>query len=250
MRVLRGYKYPFGDRSHPCSLRGGSNRTSNLTLACHQCNERKGNLPIEVFLAKRPEVLPRILANATAPLRDAAAVNTTRWALYERLVGMGLPVEVGTGGRTKWNRSKMGLPKTHWLDAACVGASTPSRFVMRDVAPLMIQATGHGNRQMCATNRYGFPTKHRNRKKKHFGFQTGDLIQAHVPAGLKTSGRHVGRAITRASGYFDIETAKGRVAGVSYRYCVILHHSDGYSRGLTCVKSLSNVTAENLNTSC
>lgn len=143
----------------------------------------------------------------------------------------------------------MKLPKAHWLDAACVGANTPSSFIIKDIALLMIQATGHGNRQMCATNRYGFPTQHHNRKKKHFGFQTGDIVQAHVPAGLKTAGKHVGRVTTRASGYFDIETAKGRVAGVSYRYCVVLHRSDGYSFGLTRVKSLSSVKAEDLNTS-
>ena len=46
-------------------------------------------------------------------------------ALYERLVALGLPVEVGSGGRTKYNRSRQSIPKTHWTDAACVGASTP-----------------------------------------------------------------------------------------------------------------------------
>jgi hypothetical protein len=35
--------------------RGGSNRPSNLTLACHPCNERKGNQPVEVFLKRKPE---------------------------------------------------------------------------------------------------------------------------------------------------------------------------------------------------
>jgi hypothetical protein len=35
------------------------------------------------------------------PLKDAAAVNSTRWELYQRLQHMGLPLETGTGGRTK-----------------------------------------------------------------------------------------------------------------------------------------------------
>ena len=64
-------------------------------------------------------------------MRDTAAVNATRWALYERLQSLGLPLEAGTGGRTKWNRTTRGLPKTHWLDAVCVGASTPATLDIR-----------------------------------------------------------------------------------------------------------------------
>ncbi|MEA3642750.1 MAG: RNA-guided endonuclease IscB, partial [Lamprobacter sp.] len=48
--------------------RGGSNRPSNLTLACRPCNERKGNQPVEVFLKRKPAVLKRLLAQAKAPL--------------------------------------------------------------------------------------------------------------------------------------------------------------------------------------
>jgi hypothetical protein len=43
-------------------------------------------------------------------------------ALFERLKATGLAAETGTGGRTKWNCTQRGLPKTHWLDAACVVA--------------------------------------------------------------------------------------------------------------------------------
>ena len=50
------------------------------------------------FLAKKPDALKRLLARAKAPLRDAAAVNATRWNLFERLKRTGLPVETGSGG--------------------------------------------------------------------------------------------------------------------------------------------------------
>jgi hypothetical protein len=139
-----------------------------------------------------------------------------------------LPLEVGTGGRTKWNRTVRVLPKTHWLDAACVGASTPETLQVRNIRPLTITATGHGTRQMCGTNRYGFPIRHRTRQKRQFGFQTGDLVQAIVPPGLKTAGRHVGRVLVRASGSFDLVTAAGRVQGIGYRFCRVAAHSDGY----------------------
>jgi 5-methylcytosine-specific restriction endonuclease McrA len=66
---------------HICPrAKNGSNRISNLTLACEPCNNKKGTQEIQVFLAKQPEVLKRIMSQAKAPLIDAAAVNVTRWA--------------------------------------------------------------------------------------------------------------------------------------------------------------------------
>jgi hypothetical protein len=41
------------------------------------------------------------------------------WALYGALQLPGLPVSVGTGGRTKFNRHRFFIPKTHALDAGC-----------------------------------------------------------------------------------------------------------------------------------
>ena len=142
-------------------------------------------------------------------------MNASRWALYHRLLATGLPGEVGTGGRTKWNRTARGLPKTHWLDAACVGASTPITLQVAGIAPLLIRACGHGNRQMCGADPFGFPMRHRTRHKRFFGFQTGDLVRATVPTPLKTSGVHVGRVLVRASGSFDVQTKHVRVQGIT-----------------------------------
>lgn len=124
--------------------RGGSDRVSNLCLACGPCNTRKGTHDVAELLKKKPEVLKRLQAQAQAPLKDATAVNATRWKLFERLKSLGLPLECGSGGRTKWNRTTRGLPKTHWLDAACVGASTPDVLYVAGVQPLLIKAGGHG----------------------------------------------------------------------------------------------------------
>lgn len=41
--------------------KGGSNRVSNLCLACEPCNTRKGTQDIRTFLAKKPEVLKQKL---------------------------------------------------------------------------------------------------------------------------------------------------------------------------------------------
>ncbi|WP_449065441.1 RNA-guided endonuclease IscB [Planomonospora algeriensis] len=101
--------------------RGGSDRISNLTLACIPCNQAKNALRVEEFLAGDPQRLARILAQAKAPLRDAAAMNATRQRLRRALEATGLPVHAVSGGRTKWNRHRTAAPKSHTLDALHVG---------------------------------------------------------------------------------------------------------------------------------
>jgi 5-methylcytosine-specific restriction endonuclease McrA len=207
---------------------GGTDMVSNLCLACDSCNKRKGTQDIAVFLAKKPDVLGRILAQAKKPLKDAAAVNSTRWALFERLKATGLPVECGSGGRTKFNRVSRGLQKAHWLDAACVGASTPPVLLVSQIKPLRIKATGHGSRQMCLMNKFGFVRTGPKEAKKMKGFQTGDMVRAVVTKGKKI-GTYVGKVAVRSSGSFNMTTKAGMIKDVSYRFCTTLHKSDGYS---------------------
>ena len=207
--------------------KGGSNRVSNLCLACEKCNLAKGTKSIEEFLKKKPELLKQILAQAKAPLRDAAAVNATRWELFRRLQGFGLPIECGSGGLTKFNRTTRELPKTHALDAACVGKSTPEVLGIRGVQPLLIKAYGRGCRQMCLSDKYGFPRTKAKKKGTH-GFQTGDIVKAVVPAHLKNAGIHVGRMSAKASGSFTIATGTKTVTDIGSRYCRKLQRTDGY----------------------
>jgi 5-methylcytosine-specific restriction endonuclease McrA len=208
--------------------KGGSNRLSNLCLACEKCNLAKGTKSIEEFLKKKPDLLKRILAQAKAPLRDAAAVNTTRWELFRRLQVLGLPIECGSGGLTKYNRTTRELPKTHWLDAACVGQSTPLMLKIQGVQPLLIRATGYGCRQMCRMDKYGFPRTGPKEAKFVKGFQTGDIVKAVVTSGSKV-GTYVGRVAVRARGSFNISTDKGLISDISYKYCQVVQKADGYS---------------------
>jgi 5-methylcytosine-specific restriction endonuclease McrA len=55
--------------------KGGSDRISNLTLACEKCNRAKGTQDIAVFLKKKPEVLKRILAQADVCGQSCGACN-------------------------------------------------------------------------------------------------------------------------------------------------------------------------------
>ncbi|NEO38252.1 MAG: HNH endonuclease [Moorea sp. SIOASIH] len=206
--------------------KGGSNRVSNLAIACRPCNQAKSNQDIELFLSKKPSLLKRILCQAKRPLADAASVNTTRWKLYHVLKSIGLPVEVGSGGLTKFNRCRQSLPKTHWLDAANVGKV--ETLIIEVTLPLLITAKGHGTRQLCRTNKYGFPTRHCSRIKFHKGFQTGDIVRAVVTKGKKI-GTYVGRVATRKSGSFNVSTKSGLVQGISHKYCQFIHRKDGYA---------------------
>jgi len=149
-----------------------------------------------------------------------------------KLEGLGLPLELGTAAVTKMNRLRLGLPKAHCYDAVCVGKSTPEVIEGLDAPVVVIRAAGRGSRQMCNTDGYGFPVGHRQRKKVHFGFMTGDLVIADVPKG-KYRGKHVGFVAVRASGYFDIKDVHGhRLAqGISHRYCKLVWRYDGYTYG-------------------
>jgi hypothetical protein len=212
---------------HP-RANGGTNRVSNLALACERCNSAKGTRDIREFLGNKPDVLKRIVAQAKVPLKDAAAVNATRWALNARLKAFGLSVECGSGGLTKYNRTMRELPKEHWIDAACVGRSTPLVLNYQQVKPLLVKATGHGRRQMCLSDKYGFPRTSAKGARCVKGFQTGDVVRAIVTNGKKV-GTYVGRVAVRSSGSFNITTYAQTVQGISYRYCRMLQRSDGYS---------------------
>jgi len=201
--------------------RGGSNRVSNLTVACHACNQRKGSQTATEFGH------PNLQQQAKQPLKDAAAVNATRWALRRHMDNLGLPLEVGTGGRTKFNRARQSYPKAHWIDAACIGESGEQIYISPSHTPLQIKAMGHQSRQMCRVDEYGFPRTSAKQGRVHFGFQTGDMVKAVVTKGKKC-GTYIGRVSVRAKGFFNITTPTGTVQGINYRYCTPIHKSDGY----------------------
>ncbi len=211
-----------------CRAKGGSDRIANLCLACEPCNQQKGTQDINVFLAKKPGLLERLLDQAKGFLKDAAAVNGTRRFLYEQLQTLGLPIECGTGGQTKYNRVMRGLEKTHWHDVVCVGASTPAIVQIEGITPLQIEAYGHGCRQMCLMDALGFPRT--KPKQKHFrhGFRTGDIVRACVPSHLNHPGVYVGRMAAKAKGCFTITTKQGTITDVGKNYCRKIQRADGY----------------------
>ena len=198
--------------------RGGSNRASNLAIACNPCNQKKGNQTAAEFGK------PQVQEQARRPLRDAAMMNATRYAIRDMLQNFGLPVEIGTGGRTKYNRTRAGLDKSHWADAACVGESTPERWCVGKGQVQEIRSRSYprlvpGRRQVQKVCKVGFPVnkKHPSTPCGHkkcktprsgpkagvqfFDSQTGDVVKVVKTKG-KWAGVYRGRISVRSSGDF------------------------------------------------
>jgi hypothetical protein len=178
---------------------------------------------------------PDIQKQAKNPLKDAALVTSTRWAVYNALVTTGLPIECGTGARTKMNRIKINLPKDHHFDAVCVGVSTPDNVIFITQQVLHIRARGRGLRQRSIVKK-GFPYgKPKERHKIFFGFQTGDMVKAIIPNTAKN--KYKGLTFTGAtscnstkSGTFDIKNKEGKIVakGINHKYLKLLQRADGY----------------------
>jgi HNH endonuclease/RRXRR protein len=212
----RSSRVPFEiDHQVPRS-RGGSNRVSNLVLSCHTCNLAKGAKTAAEWGH------PEVECQARASFRDAAAVNTTRYALVEALLTLGVPIGAWSGGRTRWNRDRFGVKKAHCLDALCVGELVGVHLPA--LRTLVITAHGRGRYQRTNVDAAGFPRGYLTREKRIRGCSTGDLVRAEVPEHLKTGGVHLGRVAVRASGSFRV----GKTDGINVRYCRVIQRLDGY----------------------
>ena len=231
-------KDPILEKEHIlCRSKGGTNRLSNLSIACRTCNLDKNDLLPDEWLQKlkaskkkidkeRFKRFSKIVKGIKPTLRDASAVNSIRNEIVRQFSHM--PLDLGSGALTKYNRKQQNYPKEHWIDAACVGIKGDEIHISEHIKPLEIIANGRGSRQMCRMDKYGFPRTSAKDASNCFGFQTGDIVEAIVTKGKKI-GVYKGRIAVRASGHFNITTKERIIQGISYRYCRLLHKNDGYS---------------------
>ena len=115
------------------------------------------------------------------------------------------------------------MGKSHWIDAACVGLSTPKTLNIDNTKPLIIKAIGHGSRQMCRNDKYGFPLAHRTNIMTFLEFRTGDIVSANIQKG-KFAGKHFGRVTIRQRPSFGLNGFD-----VNPKYLTRVHRADGYS---------------------
>ncbi len=97
--------------------RGGSNRASNLTLACHACNQCKGQQTAAEF------GFPDVQAKARVPLKDAAHVSSLKSRVVHDLQAVfgESQVSITYGYETKYKRIQvLDLPKSHTNDAVAI----------------------------------------------------------------------------------------------------------------------------------
>ncbi len=86
--------------------RCGNSRVNNLTISCHKCNQKKGDMTAEEF--RHSEVQTQ----AQESLKATAFMNNIRWKLVNTL-----GCKWTYGYITKHNRIKLGLRKSHSNDA-------------------------------------------------------------------------------------------------------------------------------------
>ena len=204
---------------------GGTNSTYNLVASCRSCNEKKSNLSLKEFgklmnkdFSKlEPKKLPK----------DAAIVQSARNYMVKEITKIVPDTTTHEAWITKYNRDQLGLSKQHYYDALSVG-EIPNNFVFYTDKVLQISAKGRGKRQMCSMDRYGFPRTSPKGSKSVKGFQTGDMVKAIVPKGLK-QGIYLGKVAVRSSGKFDIRTKTKIIQSIGFKYCHIIQRCDGYS---------------------
>lgn len=208
--------------------KGGSDRVSNLTLACHCCNQKKKDKDVSEFVSDKAK-LDMILSQAKAPLKDAAAVNSTRFAIVETAKKLCDDVKCWTGGRTKFNRFKQGFEKSHSIDAACVGESG-GNIKIKTQQPFFVVCKGHGSRQARRVNKYGFPAV--QKAKAVFTHATaGDLVRVVLNSDRKnvSKGKYIARVKTPTKKGVEVVINGKRVEISSMKNVSFIQRSDGYA---------------------
>ena len=202
---------------------GGTNSTYNLVASCRACNQMKSNLSLKEFgklvgkdFSKlEPKKLPK----------DAAIVQLARNYMVKEITKLVANTTTHDAWMTKYNRDQLGLSKQHYYDALSVGNVANYKFPTDKI--LVISAKGRGARQRCRVDKYGFPRTSAKGSKFVEGFQTGDMVEAIIPSGLK-QGVYLGRVAVRSRGSFDIKTKSGLVKDIWYKHFRLIQRGDGY----------------------
>ena len=184
----------------------GSDRYDNRVASCKECNDRKGNDSIEVFLKQRPKKLAEIQAKLGMDLADATHMNIILPRLLADLRQDGWTVVEHAAATTAAGRINCNIEKSHHGDAAVTGC--PGRLVYMPSGPIRIRAKGRGNRQRLVCNKKGnprgkdfpkysrlprhiqartTPPSHKKRQKRVDGIATGDYI-SFIHKGVKVRG--------------------------------------------------------------
>ncbi len=150
--------------------RGGTNRISNLTIACHKCNQEKGNLTAAEF--GHPEI--QIMAKKS--LKDATFMNVVRSRLVDNIKENFPQYQCNStyGYTTKHDRIKLGMEKTHMNDAFVIAHSNGSmNFDQIRSKPYQVKQIRRNDRSL-QTNRKGHKP---SIKRQRYKYSPGDYVK-------------------------------------------------------------------------
>jgi len=187
--------------------KGGSDRVSNLTISCHECNQQKGNKTAAEFGH------PGIQKKAQETLKAAAFMNNIRWKLVNHL-----KCDWTYGSITKHNRTKLGLEKSHINDAFVIAGGTTHE---RNGIIYKGKQVRRQNRSLYKANLLKGGRSKRNTVKEVKGFRRFDKVLFEGIAcfiyGL------------RSRGYFDLRDIEGKKlwSSVSYKKLRLLERARG-----------------------
>jgi len=102
---------------------GGTNVPENLITLCESCHNA-----LHAKKNAQSVSLERYGKKKAPSLKGATIMSTVSAALESLFV-----FEKAYGYETKWNRERLGLPKTHFFDAMCVGLLDSETIVPPDV---------------------------------------------------------------------------------------------------------------------
>jgi len=188
--------------------RGGSDRVSNLTISCHECNQKKGNKTAAEFGH------PRIQKKAKESLKAAAFMNVIRWRLVNTLGSRWT-----YGSITKFWRIQLGLAKSHINDAFVIAGG--SRNHERAGGINIGKQVRRQNRSLYKANLLKGGRRKRNTVKEVKGFRRFDKV---LYEGVKCFIFGL-----RTRGYFDLRDIEGEKVGgdISYRKIKLLERARG-----------------------
>ena len=213
----------------------------NIVAACERCNKAKGNRPVEEYLKRRPKVLARVQTHLKRPMAAAAHLNAIIPRLLTELRRNNWDVAEHDAAQTAANRRLLGIPKSHFTDAAVLGPITGVRSAPSHI--LAIRAVGRGQRQRAIVDKYGTPRGrpyrdycrltpreqartptpgHKGRAKRLRGIGANDLVEIR-----HRTGAHRGTAGIYRDRVRLLETKPALTAKLANTKLIARHH--GYA---------------------
>lgn len=222
--------------------RGGTDRITNLVIACRTCNLDKGARTAEEY--GFPEVQKE--AARFRAFRYSALTQSYKWALWRELKELcaqyGAKLEATYGYRTKARRLELGLPKAQVIDAMVIAAggrsfALPPGFVIERRLKARLPYHHFSNE-----NKKGRTCVKTPAAREVDGFKLYDRVSYIGADGEKVAGYITG---LRSRGEFEISDLEGhRLADKDWRKLTL--EQPAYRNRLIEERSIVSAVLKNL----